>query len=160
MARWGSVDYRQLVKFRDKLEKLQSADIPKFQEKMVKELVARLLRKVIYNSPSDTGTLKNGWLVETEREAEIRGAFGVNPNVTAYVKTIHVNTVGNVAEFIVDNPVEYAVYVEYGHRTSSHNGWVPGIFMMTISEKELQQNADKIVQQKLERLLRSVFDGQ
>ena len=36
------------------------------------------------------------------------------------------------------NPVEYASYVEYGHRTADHNGWVSGHFMMTISEKELK----------------------
>ena len=58
------------------------------------------------------------------------------------------------------NQVEYAMYVEYGHRTANHSRWIPGQFMLTISEKELEQNADKIVERKLEVLLRSVFDGQ
>ena len=136
MARWGRVDYRQLVKFRDKLEKLQSADIPKFQEQMVKELAARLLRKAIKNTPVDSGWLREGWFIG-----------GTHKN-------------GNVYEIEVYNNTEYAPYVEYGHRTANHSGWVSGRFMLTISEKELQQNADKIVQQKLERLLRGVFDGQ
>lgn len=136
MARWGSCDYRQLVKFRDKLEKLQSADIEKFQEQMVKELAARMLRKVIQNTPSDTGNLRRNWAVGN-----------VVKNGTTY-------------EVEVFNNTEYAPYVEFGHRTANHSGWVQGKFMLTISEKELQQNADKIVQQKLERLLRSVFDGQ
>ncbi|MGE4214140.1 MAG: HK97 gp10 family phage protein [Anaerotignaceae bacterium] len=136
MARWGRVDYRQLVRLRDKLEKLQSADIPKFQEDMVKELAARLLRKVVQNTPTISGTLRRNWAVG------------------------NVVKIGNIYEVEVFNNTEYAPYVEYGHRTANHNGWVQGKFMLTISEKELQQDADRIVQQRLERLLRGVFDGQ
>jgi Bacteriophage protein of unknown function (DUF646). len=135
MARWGSVDYSQLVKFRDKLEKLQSADIQKFQEDTVKELAARLLRKAVKRTPVDSGWLREGWFIG-----------GTHKN-------------GNVYEIEVYNNTEYAPYVEYGHRTANHSGWVSGRFMMTISEKELQRDADRIVQQKLERLLRGVFDG-
>ncbi len=55
------------------------------------------------------------------------------------------------------NPVEYASYVEYGHRTADHNGWVSGHFMMTISEKELKDMAPKILENKLKKFLGGVL---
>ena len=55
------------------------------------------------------------------------------------------------------NPVEYASYVEYGHRTPSHRGWVPGQFMMTISEQEIQDMAPRILENKLKKFLGGAF---
>ena len=57
---------------------------------------------------------------------------------------------------IVDivNPVEYAAYVEYGHRTANHKGWVPGKLMLTKSEVELEQAAPGALKKKLTRFLR------
>lgn len=181
MARWGSVDYSQLVKFRDKLKKLQSADIQKFQEDMVKELAARLLRVVVKNTDTGIydkpvnfttkdgkevsftpntgkkgGTLKRGWTAKTEEEARSGG----NKDIKTYVNSLPIGKVGNVYTIEIVNPVEYALYYEYGHRTANHGGWVAGKFVLTIAEKDLQNKSDRIVQQKLERLLRGVFDGQ
>ena len=41
--RWGDVDYKQLQKLRDNLQKLQDMDLDKFCEDVSKELAARLL---------------------------------------------------------------------------------------------------------------------
>ena len=51
------------------------------------------------------------------------------------------------------NPVEYASYVEYGHRTRNHTGWVPGKFMMTISVQEIQSIAPDVLENKVRRFL-------
>ncbi len=48
-------------------------------------------------------------------------------------------------------------YVEYGHRTRNHKGWVEGKFMLTISEKELKAQLPKIIERKLIELLSEVF---
>ena len=62
-------------------------------------------------------------------------------------------------EFIeVINPVHYASYVEFGHRTPSGKGWVPGQYFLTLSEQELRALAPGIIEKKLERLLREVFN--
>lgn len=50
------------------------------------------------------------------------------------------------------NPVEYASYVEYGHRTANHKGWVKGQFMMTISEQELEKIAPKVLERKIKNI--------
>ena len=49
--------------------------------------------------------------------------------------------------------------MEYGHRTARGNGWVPGHFMLTISEKEINDLAPKLIEKKLEAKLREVFDA-
>jgi len=64
---------------------------------------------------------------------------------------------GDTYEIEVINPVYYAAYVEFGHRTADHSGWVPGRFMMTISEQELERDAPRIIEKALEKKLREVF---
>jgi hypothetical protein len=135
MARWGKVDYQQLVKLRDQLEKLQSADLDKFSEQMVKELAERLLRKAVKRTPVDSGWLREGWFIG-----------GTHHYGGYYVVEVYNNT-------------EYASYVESGHRTRDHKGWVPGRFMLLISEKELERDAEKIVEKKLMKLLEEAFRG-
>lgn len=156
MARWGSTDFRQLKRLQKKMEKLQSGDFDKFCEEAAKELAARLLGKVIRRTPVDDGVLRRGWTVQTESQAQVGG----NPkNVKAYAESLIVTKVGSTYEIEVINPVNYASYVEFGHRTANHAGWVNGRFMLTISEQELDAQAPKILEKKLMKFLGGVFDG-
>ena len=79
--RWGDVDYKQLQKLRDNLQKLQDMDLDKFCEDVSKELAARLLALVIPRTPvgqyprssgKKGGTLRRGWTARTEQEAARR----------------------------------------------------------------------------------------
>ena len=45
------------------------------------------------------------------------------------------------------------MYVEYGHRTANHKGWVSGKFMLTISEEELKTISPRILEKKLKKYL-------
>lgn len=51
------------------------------------------------------------------------------------------NHYGDTYVVEIVNPVEYASYVEFGHRTRNHKGGIAGRFMMTIAEQELQSIA-------------------
>lgn len=166
--RWGKVDYRELENLRDNLEKLQQVDMEKFCSDMAKEIAARLLRRVkqrtpvgqyetityrtkdgreiTFNEGKQGGTLRNNWKMETK----------VTKN-------------GNVYEIEVFNPIEYASYVEYGHRQQVGrfvpqigkrltSGWVEGQFMLKISEEEVQAIAPKLLEKRLNERLREVFD--
>ncbi|TKI66623.1 HK97 gp10 family phage protein [Lysinibacillus mangiferihumi] len=138
MGRGGRVDLRQLKAFERKLAKLATADYEKFCEDCAKELAARLLGKVIRRTPVakvDGGTLRRGWTIGQVKKS------------------------GSVYEIEVINPVEYAQYVEFGHRTSNHQGWVPGRFMMTISADQVEQQAPTILQKKLYTMLKEAFNG-
>ncbi len=55
------------------------------------------------------------------------------------------------------NPVEYAPYVEYGHRTASGKGWVPGHFMLTISVQQLENMLPGLLEKKLYSMLKGLF---
>lgn len=173
--RWGKVDYRQLKKLQERMQKLEKIELEKFCEAMAKELAAIMLAKVIKRTPvADPskwkkpvkdyvgGTLRRGWTAgkqhwtETEDgKTRIKGIGGK----TGFAQSMTVTKKGDVYEIEVVNNVHYASYVEYGRRTRDHKGWVPGRFMMTISADELQKDAPKIIEKKLIKLIGDAMNG-
>lgn len=140
-----SANFKQLVEFQKKIEKLNDTQKEEFLQACCKELAARLLAKIIKRTPSDSGTLRRGWTA------------GKNQNATAYANSLSIKRVGNKYHIDITNPIEYASYVEYGHRTRNHKEWVQGHFMLTISETELNNMSDKILQAKLNKFMKDVF---
>lgn len=138
-----SANYKQLAEFTKNLEKLNDEQKEQFLESCCKELAARLLTKVVKRTPSSSGVLRRGWTAG-------KGA-------TQYANSLDVRKVGNTYQIDIINPVEYASYVEYGHRTRNHTGWVQGKFMLTISEQELNSISDAILQKKLNKFMKDVF---
>ena len=148
MGRMGNFNIDGLKKFRDELNKLQDPD--KFVEACAKELAARLLRMVVKRTPvgeypkssgKKGGTLRRGWTGEKRSSAQ------------NYADSLTVHHFGDTYVIEIVNPVEYASYVEYGHRTADHAGWVQGRFMMTISEQELEKIAPKVLENKIRKYL-------
>jgi hypothetical protein len=165
MAKWGKCDFEQLVRVRDKLQKLDNVDLDKFCEDVTKELAARLLRKVIKRTPVGEytdgkvgGTLRRGWTTDSNREAELSSTFGGGTGAAKYANDLPITKVGNVYQIEIINPVIYASYVEFGHRTRNHTGWVKGQFMMTISEKEIETIAPKLIEKRIMEYLKWVFE--
>lgn len=140
-----SANYKQLTEFTKKIEKLNNQQKEEFLESCCKELAARLLAKVIKRTPADSGTLRRGW------------TGGRKQNASAYADSISVEKIGNKYHIDITNPVEYASYVEYGHRTRNHKNWVEGRHMLTISEAELNSMSDAILQKKLNKFMKDVF---
>ena len=138
-------DFKQLTEFTKKIEKLNDQQKEEFLESCCKELAARLLAKVIKRTPSDSGTLRRGW------------TGGRSQNASAYANSLNIIKMGNKYRIDITNPIEYASYVEYGHRTSNHQGWVNGHFMLTISEQELNSMSDAILLKKLNKFMKDVF---
>ena len=99
------------------------------------------------------GTLRRGWTSKTHEEAA--GGTGKSSAAAgkAYAQTLEIQHKGNMLVIEIVNPVEYASYVEFGHRTVNHRGWVPGQFMLTISEREIQQIAPKVLKTKIKKFL-------
>jgi hypothetical protein len=155
MARNGKVNFRDLKDFRDKLEKNLTGDqLNLFIEACAKELAARLLAKVIKRTPvgqypAETGkkggTLRRGW------------TNGKSQAAHEYVGGLQVNHTGDLYVIEIINPVEYASYVEFGHRTRDHEGWVEGRFMLTISEQEIEADAPRVLENKLKKKLGECF---
>lgn len=106
------------------------------------------------------GTLRRGWTSKTEAEAEAGGT--VNP--IEYASTLPIVRSGNLFRIVIVNPVEYASYVEYGHRQTPgryvpalgkklKEGWVPGSFMLTISAEEIQRKSPQIIEKFISQKL-------
>ena len=155
MSSWGKCDFKQIKELQKQIEKLQKADLQEFCEVVSKELAARLLAKVIKRTPVGQypkssgkvgGTLRRGWTGEKKQKAEI------------YAQSLPVTQTGNAYEITIVNPVDYASFVEYGHRTRNHSGWVEGRFMLTKSEMEVEGQAQKIIEKKLLDFFGEVFN--
>lgn len=138
MGRMGTFTASDLTRLQNQLNKIQAGNAEAFVESCAKELAARLLKKVIKRTPvgdyskssgKKGGTLRRGWTI-----GEIRKE-------------------GGIYKIDIINSTEYASYVEYGHRTANHKGWVQGHFMLTISEQEIQEIAPRILESKIKKYL-------
>lgn len=165
MARWGNCDFSQLKNLQQQMDRMQRNDFEAFCKDVAKELAARLLAKVIKRTPvgqypastgKKGGTLRRGWTAKTEDEAKAGGTS----NAKTYVDSLTVTKSGDVYQIEIINPVNYSSYVEYGHRTRNHKGWISGRFMLTVSENELNAQAPKILENKLKKYLGECFNGQ
>ena len=149
------LDYSELNKLKEQIMLFGDPDqMDQFFESCAKELAARLLAKVIKRTPVGQyeegsgkvgGTLRRGW------------TDGSNSNAATYANSLKVTKVGGDYVIEIINPVEYASYVEFGHRTRNHTGWVEGHFMLTISEDEIRKSAPRILERKLKNHLKGCF---
>ena len=145
----SKIDCKQLEQLRDSLEAM-ARNSDEFFEVASREIAARLLAKVIKRTPVGTypsnsgkvgGTLRRGW------------TDGTNQAATSYADSLTVHHFGDTYVIEIINPVEYASYVEFGHRTANGTGWVEGKYMLTLSEQEIRQNAPGILEAKLKKWL-------
>lgn len=178
------LDLSGLAKFSNNLTELQN-NKERFFREATKELAARLLAKVIPRTPVGVkpkdvpqdvknqywkgyvgGTLRRGWTAKTEEEAKNGKGNGIS--VVDYIEGVAVVKEGSKYRIVIINPVKYASYVEYGHRQEPGRfvpalgkrlkaSFVEGQYMLTISEKELQEQAPAILHRKLRRFLREAF---
>lgn len=180
-----TVDLSGLKQFQKNIDRINK-NREKFFRAAAKELAARLLRKVIKRTPvgvnardagyniSDEaykkywagcngGTLRRGWTAKSESEAENGGSS----DITAFVNSLEVTHAGNIFTITVGNPVHYASFVELGHRQTVgryvhaigkclKKAWVPGQFMLKISEDELQSQTPAILARNIEKWLMKI----
>lgn len=166
MAKWGSCDFRDLKNFRDRLESLTGGgEADAFCRSCATELAQRLLRKVTKRTPA--GSYEVIQYVKKDGSTLTYNEGRNGGNLRRSWKIGIVEKQGNQYVIEVYNPVEYASYVEYGHRQEPgrfvpHIGkrlkssWVPGQFFLTISEKEIQKAAPAILEKKLYDFLKGV----
>lgn len=168
MAKWGKVDYREIEKLRDELEKFRKLEIDKFCRDMANELAQRLLRKVkqrttvgqykvmVYEKKDGTVLTYN----EGKTGGDLRQAWTIG----------EVSYSGKTYVIDVINTEPYAMYYEYGHRQEVgrfvpqigkrlKKGWSPGKFPLRNSVKEIQKAAPKLIEKKLYEKLKEVFEN-
>jgi hypothetical protein len=141
----GKVDVRELKDFAEKLKRFDDAQRSAFFEDCSRELAARLLRKVVKRTAVRDGTLKRGW------------TGGTKSSVQSFVDGMNVVRNGNTYTVTISNNVSYASYVELGHRTRNHKGWVKGQFMLQISINELKTITPRLLEKRINQRLEEVF---
>lgn len=136
MAKMGSFDYSEFKNMAKRFNKaLDERVIERWIREFLLEMAFRAERKIKKRTPVDSGHLRRNWQVgNVERR-------------------------GNTYVVEVFNNVEYASFVEYGHRTSNHKGWVEGRFMATISMQEIERQLPKFLEKKQVELLEQILNG-
>ena len=87
-----------------------SNDFNEEANKRLNNISQKLIAKVKFKTPVDSGVLRRSWRVKKE---------------------------GDLARVIYNN-IEYAPYVEYGHRTRGGKSFVDGQYMLSKSVKEIE----------------------
>lgn len=149
-----SADYQDLIKFSEQLKLLDNKAREEFIQGCAKEIAARLLAKVIKRTPVGVYKTKKG---TKKQGGTLRRGWTNSMPVTKYCEQLNVRKRGNSYVIDIINPVDYASYVEYGHRTRNHQGWVKGYFMLTFSEHEVRSMMPAILEKKLRDKLKEVI---
>ena len=117
-------------------ERLENISIKELLESAAKKVAARHLATIIKNTPVDTGNLRRSWEVDVKEEAN------------GYLVTI-------------STEIEYALYVENGHRIMKNGdpvGFLKGQFFVKKSEINTEGKIQKIVDTEIEKILKGVFE--
>lgn len=137
------------------------------KERVRKYLSSEGARLETYWGGYKGGTLRRGWTAKTHEEAE--SGQGSGKPAHEYAQSLKIKRSGSKYTIEIINPVKYAPYVEYGHRQEVgryvpalgkrlKNGWVQGKFMLTLSEQEIKNEAPRILENKLKKLLGECFE--
>ncbi len=141
MANWGSCDFRELKELNERIQRAASQQqMDKFYIDLQDDMMNALERAVKHRTPRYTGHLRRSW----QRTKSVRK--GKNYEATIY------------------NNVEYAPWVENGHRTrlnrkTGERRWVKGRYMLRRSVLEYQRKAPAHIKIKSEEFLRKMMGG-
>lgn len=141
----GRCDFRKLQQLANNINALQNGVANDFTKNVAHEIALRLIRRIKQRTPVRTGALRNGWNIGNIRHT------------------------GNTYIVEIICPLEYASYVEYGHRQTPGRyvpaigkrlkaSWVNGRFMMTISLSEIEAQVPAIIEARVWKELRRCFN--
>jgi len=152
------VDVKQLEALQERLEELSAGQKDQFFEAAAKDTAARFLVVVKRATPKDTGTLRRGW------------TSGKDISEQAAASSIPVKRFGRSYSITVENNVEYASYVEYGHRQQVGR-YVPELgkrlvkpyidpqYFVKRSQEAFEPHVPRFLEKKLDQFLKEAFDG-
>ncbi|MFI3175767.1 MAG: HK97 gp10 family phage protein [Bacillota bacterium] len=167
----GSANYSELRRFKRQFDREfgNQRKIDEWIKQVTKHLTARFLTAVMEDTPvydgvySDGrlgGSLRRGWVdLEENTSLQISDAE-IENYALAFVANINVVKSGNHYEVIINNNVEYASYVNYGHRVVRGGqvvGSAPGHFFKERSEEAVDRVAERIVGNLLLEKLQSAM---
>lgn len=127
------------------LSKLNEAQTDEFCTQIVKDVSAKLIDGAKKLTPVRTGHLRLGF------------SGGKNVDGDMFMSAEAVTKMGRVFKYTLINSVEYAPYVEYGHR-KPNGGAVEGRHMLSKAEQQVNAELDSFVSKKAEKYLKEIFE--
>jgi len=154
------VDTSGLKEFEQQLKQVTESDMQRFTEQLVAELAGIALAKIIERTPVGEYDQLVEFTTKDKKMVSFTPHTGKQGGTLRRNWTVGVVTrKGDLYEVEIVNNTDYASYVEYGHRTVNHAGWVEGKFMMTITEQDLESIGPAIIERRLTAFLKGVLDG-
>lgn len=143
----ATCDYKSILKFQSELSELRASKVKPFMKSCIKELAVSLTKAAI-ESTKDTeletaktrGTLRRGWVSNTETQAQKGGYFIGTGKVKQFIEKKGVMDAGTFYAIEVSNPVSYARMVERGYRRSD-GVYQPPRQMLSNNLKNLEATA-------------------
>lgn len=131
---WGTIDTKQFDAFAEHINaEVSSNKLKTAVRESVRRVGTQTLRGVKNRTPAKTGTLRRGW--------DLQGPF-IGPAVISLT---------------VSNNVEYAPFVESGHRTRGGGGWVPGSHMLMKTLFEIDDQMPALLTPALQSYLQGLM---
>lgn len=132
---FGTIDDAQFQAFAKRVgNKVQAKQIVREVGNGMRKLATQSTRTVKAATPVDTGTLRRGWTTSGM-------SFG-----------------GSAFSFTLENNVEYAPFVENGHRTRGGGNWVEGRFFLKKTVIQIQGEFPQYWQPIFDKALRGLLD--
>lgn len=132
-ARFDDSEFQAFIKHFD--DEVQGEAFLREIEKAFRDMTAKTLKIVKKRSPVDTGMLRRNW-----------GAGNF--------KSEH----GNLMVEIFNN-MDYAIYVEEGHRTPGGGGWVEGQHFLRDGIDDINSIMEEVMGIAFERALANILEG-
>lgn len=127
-------EFSEFIRLRDQVKEFRIA-AGRAQDKVARRVAQLAIRKVKKMTPVDTGDLRNNW-------------------------KFHVVKKGKEYIIVIYNQLEYASFVEKGHRivvAGKTVGWVEGRFMLKLTEDEMIRIAPRMWQREVEKEMNRIF---
>lgn len=127
-------EFEEVRQLAEKMKELTIAS-GKIHKKVAERIAQLAIRKVKMLTPVDTGDLRNNW-------------------------KYHIIKQGDTYKIIIYNNVEYALFVEKGHRiviAGSTVGFVDGQFMLELTEQEMERLAPRMWEREIEKEWRRIL---
>lgn len=167
------VNYAALKRFKENLDNLNKGQKAEFTDAALNELAVRLWTKVKKRTPVGNYRVAYQHVLKSGKRKGQTVTRHNNPSGKTGGTLRRNWTIGNVIRnddghsIEVRNPIEYAPYVEFGHRgvyvpalgktLHLNTRFTSGKFMLTISEQELKADAPRILKNKLNQFLKGTF---
>lgn len=189
LMNWGKCDFKELRQLQKRLEKMEKQK-EEFCRICAEDLALRLMALATKRTPVGKAPRLEGTKTVRVKVRDAKGKMRSRSFLTAEAARLQKYwsgytggtlkkawTIGQIRkngteyEVEVINPVFYASYVEYGHRQTPgryvpalgkrlKKPWVKGKFMLTISEKEIQRMAPRLMERKLQKFLEECLDAE